>query len=320
MLRACCCLLFFTSLLFCWPGQAQTSAVAPGTPYVYREQVPIFPGGDSTNAQASFLRFKQFLQDSLKLPPLALRDQVSGRVLLAFAVTPAGRTTELKIVQGLRADVDSAVLRHARRLQRVQWQPGTQQGRPVRVAFTVPLSINLPKGTAAPDSLDLPRFHKARLPASLWSLRHPVPGRQGIIYGSCVPRPGGGSGGQGHYVRVVNLTTGQVFRLPVKPAMHLQREYAFYYPLPSGRYALSEYEWGQPTERLARRLALPGPTVAATRYVFRVEAGQLNYVGTWNLARPHEPLFLDEKAALDALLQPESTALHFADARRAIPH
>ena len=55
--------------------------------------MPIFPGGDSTDARASFGRFKRFLEDSLQLPPLALRDQVSGRVFLSFAVSAEGRTT-----------------------------------------------------------------------------------------------------------------------------------------------------------------------------------------------------------------------------------
>jgi TonB family protein len=262
------------------------------------------------------------LEQEILFPPKALRDGVQGQVGLSFTVDAQGRATDIKLVQGLRADVDSAVLRNAHRLDAIRWQPGTQNGRPVGVLMTVPMSFRASSGNLAgssPDSLDALRFHKARLPLSLRSLRHPVPSRKGVIYGSCVPRLGFNSGGRGQYVRVVNLATGEVFRLPVKPAFHLQREDAFYFELPSGRYALLDYELTQPPERLVRRPAGPGQSVAATRYAFTVEAGQLHYVGTWNLAKAHEPLFLDEKATLDALLQPESQALHFDTARRAIP-
>jgi hypothetical protein len=37
------------------------------------------------------------------------------------------------------------------------------------------------------------------------------------------------------------------------------------------------------------------------------------------LANEHEPIFLDEKSALDALLQPENQPLYFEKARVAIP-
>jgi len=292
---------------------------ARGKSHPYTERVPIFPGGDSTDARASFSRFKHFLEDSLRLPPLALRDQVRGQVFLAFAVTAAGRTTDLHIAKGLRADVDSVVLRHARRLGRVRWQPGTQQGRPVRVAFTVPVSFNLPPGGQAPDSLDLPRFNKLRRPLGAWSLgRTSVPAGKGLVYGTCLQRLGFSSGGLPQYVQVVNLSTGQVFRLGVKPALRSRRENSFCYALPAGRYALKEYEFGQ-FERLARPVTGPGATVAATRYVFTLAAGQLHYVGTWNLANAGEPLFLDEKNALDATLQADFPAVNFGAAQVAIP-
>jgi TonB family protein len=300
-------------------GQASRPPADSAKPSTYTERVPIFPGGDSTDARASFSRFKRFLEDSLQLPPLTQRDQVRGQVFLSFAVTAAGRTTDLHIAKGLRADIDSAVLRHARRLRRVRWRPGTQQGRPVRVAFTVPLSFNLPPSGLAPDSLDLPRFTKLRLPLAAWSLsRADIPAGKGIIYGTCLQRLGFSSGGLPQYVQVVNLSTGQVFRLGVKPTLRSRRENRFCYALPAGRYALREYEFGQ-FERLARPVTGPGPTVAATRYVFTLAAGQLHYVGTWNLTSAGEPLFLNEKTTLDAALHADFPAVNFSAAQVAIP-
>jgi len=311
-------------------GQAYGQAAPPADtthrqPYRYVETMPVFPAQErSDSARTPMQRVMHFLNKDLHFPAKALRDGVQGKVFFSFTVDAGGRAGNIKLVQGLREDVDAEVLRVAHRLDSIRWRPGTQNGRPVQVAFTVPITFSVQGGPVRPgvqgaDSLDLPRFHRARLPVSLWGLRHPVPTRQGLIYGACLPRAGG-SDALGHYVRVVNLTTGEAFRLPVKPALHLQRADAFYYALPPGRYALSEYEFGPPAERLARRPARPGSAVAATRYVFEVTAGQLHYVGTWNLANANEALFLDEKDLLDAVLQPQSAALHFEAARRAIPH
>jgi len=317
-------LLLWAAALGCC--RAQTAPTVADKPYTYTERMPIFPGGDSTDTRASFGRFKRFLEDSLRLPPLALRDHVQGQVFLSFTVAFDGRTTGLKVAKGLRPDVDSAVLRHARRLQRVRWQPGTQQGKPVPVAFTVPVSFNLPAGWgAATDSLDLPRFNNLRLPSAGWNLHHPrLPAGKGVIYGTCLQRLGLASGGLGQYVRLVNLTTNEVFRLNVKPIMRSRRENVFSYALPAGRYALSQYEYSTSSFNIhVERLRKPGragsPAVAASRYVFVVAAGQLHYVGTWNLANENEPIFMDEKAELDAALQPDFPEADFGAARVALP-
>jgi hypothetical protein len=120
-------------------------------------------------------------------------------------------------------------------------------------------------------------------------------------------------------------------RLIVKPFAKSRLENAFCYALPAGRYALYQHEypdatWGAYRQHLeelrkpAAGLLAPSATdLRATRYLFTVEAGQVHYVGTWNLANEHEPIFLDEKSALDALLQPENQPLYFEKARVAIP-
>jgi hypothetical protein len=117
-------------------------------------------------------------------------------------------------------------------------------------------------------------------------------------------------------------------RLSVKPILKSRRENAFCYALPAGRYALFIYEYPDPVlgalnlhaESLRKPSASqPTPDLGATRYLFTVAAGQLHYVGTWNLANEHEPIFLDEKDLLDAALQPELPGLHLQAARVAIP-
>ena len=312
---------------------AADSAHVPGRRFTYTEHLPVFPAfepADST--RPTMQRVVRFLQSDLHFPPKALRDGVQGKVLVSFVVDAEGRTTDIKIAKGLRDDVDAEVLRNARRLASIRWQPGTQNGRPVSVAFTAPISFSVrggPTRYGAPgtDSLDLPQFNRLKLPSATWKLGKPLPASQGVIYGSCLQRMGFSSGGIAQLVRLVNLSTGQVFRIGVKPTMRSRRENTFCYALPAGRYALSTYEFNHSNvlldfraERLLKPSAGQAPGVAASRYVFTVVPGQLHYVGTWNFANENEPIFLDEKALLDATLQADYPAARLAEARVAIPH
>ena len=225
-------------------------------------------------------------------------------------------------------------MRSAQRLAAVQWHPGTQNGRPVRVAFTVPVTFTPPNqlpSTPAPasgDSLDLPQFNKLKVATDAWNLRTSrVPAGQSVFYGSCVGRPASHSAALVHSIRLVNLTTGQVFRISVKPGFTSRPESSFCYCLPAGRYALSQYEYGEGTwygakmftERVAKPLAT-GTGLAARRYCFTLAAGQLHYVGTWNLTTANAPRFLDEKAVMDGTLKPSyRAAVHLDAARVAVP-
>ena len=110
--------------------------------------------------------FIRFVQDSLRPLPALVRDGVAGRVSFSFTVNAQGRTENIKLVQTLRADAD--VLRNAHRLDPIQWQPGTQNGRPVSVSFTLPISFNRPSQSALTDSLDGPASRKGALPLRTW--------------------------------------------------------------------------------------------------------------------------------------------------------
>jgi len=328
--------------LLCWLVASQLAFGQASRPaadstrhkvYTYTERLPVFPAREAADStRNTFQRLKRFLEQDKMFPPKALRDGVQGQVKFSFAVDAQGRTTDIKLVQGLRADVDSAVLRNARRLEAVQWRPGTQNGRPVRVAYTVPLTFsvgNVRRNGEPFDSLDTGPYQKLVLPLGSWSGQLArLPAGKGFIYGSCLQRLGTNGLGMGQYVRLVNLTTHKAVRLNVKPILKSRRENAFCYALPAGRYALFIYEYPDPVlgafslhfESLRKPLASqPTAGLGATRYLFTVAAGQLHYVGTWNLANEHEPIFLDEKALLDAALQPELPGLPLETARVTIP-
>ena len=326
-------------LLLTLPSRAQTAPAAdsiqPKT-YTYIEKMPVFPvlaPGDS--AVPSNQRFMRFLNADVHFPPRALRDRISGRVFFSFAVNAQGRVQDIKLMKGLRDDVDAEVLRNAHRLDVIQWEPGTQNGRPVTVSFTVPISFNINgKRSDQPlgDSLDTgPYQRQMAFPLSSWdSKRFQAPKGKGMIYGSCLQRLGGTSSfGSGEYVRLVNLTTHKSVSFSVKPPMKSRRENAFFYALPAGRYALHLYVypdkiWGglhMYFENLRKPVA-PSSTepLRHTRYQFTVANGKVHYVGTWNLANENQPEFLDEKYQLDPAIQAYFPQFNFKEAVMSLPH
>ena len=334
--------IFLGLMLSLLTGSARAQTTTPATDttrprhYIYIEKMPVFPGqepGDSTRSTSQ--RFMKFLNDDLIFPPRALRDGVNGRVLFSFMVNAQGHTTGIKLVKGLRDDVDAEVIRNAHRLDAIQWKPGTQNGRPVSVAFTVPISFAVGNDakqalSATGDSLEVPAFNRLALPASAWGTdRRIIPTDRGLVYGSCIQRLGFESGGLGQYVRLVNLTTGKPVRIKVKPPFRSRKQNAFCFALPPGRYALYKYEFtaskwygGQLHEENLRKTTSPAPTggrLSATRYLFTVTAGQLHYLGTWNLEQENAPVFLNEKTQLDAQLLPVFKNLSFDAAVLALP-
>jgi TonB family protein len=274
------------------------------------EVMPVFPGGPE--------KLLTFLTDSLHYPPLALRDQVQGKVYVCFTVDPMGSVTDIFVKQGLRADIDAEALRNTQRLIPIHWQPGTQNGRPVPVVYTVPLDFSITNSRMlAADSLDLAPGPTIVLPTSGWPAnRGTFAPDKGLIYGSCVQRLGFSSGGVGQYVRLRNLNTDKVFRILVKPMMRSRAENEFCVALPPGHYALQQYEYSYGIESL--RKASRG-AITDTRYSFVVQPGKLHYVGTWNFSTPQQPRFTDEKATLDTQLSGNYSKLLFADAVKALP-
>jgi TonB family protein len=306
-------LLLFQMLSSVGSGWAQTLPPPPDSTrnYRYVETMPVFPGGPTA-------LFK-LLTDSLQYPPKALRDQVQGKGFVSFVVNPEGRVADIAVKQGVRADLDAEALRLAQRLKRIQWQPGTQNNRPVSVSYTVPLTFKLsaPSNSSGADSLDLNPGPKLVFPISTWTAsRGPLPPDKGLVYGSCIQRLGFSSGGLLQDVRLVNLDTRKVVRVVVKPAMKSRKENEFCVALPAGWYALQQYYYSYGAESLRK-----GPTgpLTATRYIFAVQAGQLNYVGTWDFSVPQQPSFRIDQIALDERINLTYTKLGFADAVLAVP-
>ncbi len=100
--------------------------------YTYVEEMPLFPTGKNEDITRAIL-------SNLKYPAEAVRNQVKGRVFVAFTVGSDGQVRDAAITKGLGSGCDEATLNAVRKLPR--FIPGKQNGKPVSVRFTVPIEF-----------------------------------------------------------------------------------------------------------------------------------------------------------------------------------
>ena len=107
-----------------------------GKPFDVVEQMPQFPGG-----HAALL---QYLAQNIRYPEAAHKAGIQGRVIANFVVEKDGSITEAKIVKSVSPELDAEALRVIGSMP--NWMPGMQNGEPVRVKYTVPITFKLQGG------------------------------------------------------------------------------------------------------------------------------------------------------------------------------
>jgi protein TonB len=91
--------------------------------------------------QGGFDKFYAYLGKAIKYPPVDKENNVTGRVLVTFVVEKDGSLTDVKSLRGpSQAEQDEAV-RAVKASPK--WRPGVQNGKNVRVQFTVPILFSL---------------------------------------------------------------------------------------------------------------------------------------------------------------------------------
>ncbi len=95
------------------------------------ETVPEFPGGLDA--------FAKFLAHNIRYPARARENNTSGRVIINFLVERDGEITNIKIARGIGDGCDEEAVRVMKLSP--PWKPGMQNGRAVRVAYSVPISF-----------------------------------------------------------------------------------------------------------------------------------------------------------------------------------
>ena len=97
------------------------------------EQMPSFLGGETA--------LLQFLSSNVRYPTVAEENEIQGRVVVTFIVERDGSITEVKVAKGVDPSLDREAVRVIKSMPK--WKAGTQNGKPVRVKYSVPVTFRL---------------------------------------------------------------------------------------------------------------------------------------------------------------------------------
>jgi len=85
--------------------------------------------------------YGKFLQKNLRYPPIARENGIQGRVIVNFVVEKDGSLTDIKVIRGIGGGCDQEAIRVIK--SSPKWNPGVQNGRNVRVNYTIPIFFQL---------------------------------------------------------------------------------------------------------------------------------------------------------------------------------
>lgn len=102
--------------------------------FVDFETMPEFPGGQQ--------RLLAYLSENVRYPRVAKENKIQGRVVCSFIVEKNGKINDVQVVRsGGDPSLDKEAVRVIKSMPR--WKPGTQEGKPVRVRFNIPINFQL---------------------------------------------------------------------------------------------------------------------------------------------------------------------------------
>ena len=97
------------------------------------EHMPEFPGGEDA--------MMKFIQKNIQYPDLERDMDIQGRVVLGFIVNDDGSLSDIKVRKSVSPSIDTEAIRVVKLFPK--FKPATQQGKPVRVQFTLPIMFKL---------------------------------------------------------------------------------------------------------------------------------------------------------------------------------
>jgi len=95
------------------------------------EQMPQFEGGESA--------LMNFISRNIRYPVKAMEQSIQGRVIVRFVVSDTGEVTQVSVLRGIGGGCDEEAMRVVSMMPR--WKPGKQDGKPVNVWYTLPISF-----------------------------------------------------------------------------------------------------------------------------------------------------------------------------------
>lgn len=106
----------------------------PAAPIVdYPDKEAGFPGGAAA--------MKQFLNDNISYPDIAIEMGDQGRVFVQFVVDKDGTIKDVQIIRGVSKEIDKEAKRVVRSMPK--WEPGEVRGESVPTRCRIPINFQL---------------------------------------------------------------------------------------------------------------------------------------------------------------------------------
>lgn len=96
------------------------------------EEAPTYPGG--------MKKFYKYIAKNFVYPKSLLKNRPIGKVIVNFIVEKDGSIGEAYATQTVHPLLDEEAIRVIEQMPK--WEPGRQNGKPVRVAYNIPLAMN----------------------------------------------------------------------------------------------------------------------------------------------------------------------------------
>ena len=103
-------------------------------PFLIAETMPSFQGGDLNT-------FRNWVQQNVKFPQIALENGIQGRVVLSFVIEKDGRLTNIQVLQTPDRSLSEEAIRVLNKSPK--WSPGKQRNQVVRVKYTLPVDFRV---------------------------------------------------------------------------------------------------------------------------------------------------------------------------------
>ena len=97
------------------------------------DQMASYPGGIPA--------LMDFLNENIKYPEQSEREGIEGRVVAGFIVERDGSVSNIEILKSVHPLLDAEVVRVMSLMP--NWIPGRQNGQPVRVKYSLPITFRL---------------------------------------------------------------------------------------------------------------------------------------------------------------------------------
>ena len=102
--------------------------------FVTAEEMPTFQGGDLG-------KFRAWVMQHVKYPPIALENGIQGNVVVKFVVEKDGKLSNIQVLQSPDKTLSEAAIQVL--MKSPKWKPGKQRNKPVRVTYTLPISFQI---------------------------------------------------------------------------------------------------------------------------------------------------------------------------------